>query len=113
MVYKFSVLFLDEIVADVMIDIGKNFCTIHRHVSGPKQPFMAEIDSVDYVYKFLHSRCYDDARPDLSEILKIHGMTSNNPYEWCRKTHGVKYQDFWWVRYPGETLTWSDVNPRK
>ena len=46
------------------------------------------------------------------KILAAHGLTENNPYEWCRKTHGVMYNDFWWIKFPGETIKWDDVKVR-
>ena len=40
MTYDFSVLFKNEIVADVHINTDSNETAIKRYVSGPKQPFM-------------------------------------------------------------------------
>lgn len=42
MVYDFSVLFKDELVADVHINTEKNESSIKRYLLGPKQPFMCD-----------------------------------------------------------------------
>ncbi|MFR0757462.1 MAG: hypothetical protein ACLSHV_13140 [Hominisplanchenecus sp.] len=112
MVYDFSVLFKDELVADVHINTEKNESSIKRYLLGPKQPFMCDRQDIFYISGFLESRCFENARPDLKKILAAHGMTENNPYEWNRRTHGVMFNDFWWLRFPGEKLTWDDVNVR-
>lgn len=110
--YNFSVLFKDELVAKIIIDTLKHKTSIKRYVLGPKQPFMCDRQDIHYIYGFLKSRCFEDSRPDLNKILSAHGLKENDPYKWCRKTHGVSYNDFWWIRFPGENLTWDDVKVR-
>lgn len=39
-------------------------------------------------------------------------MENNNPWEWVRISHGVMFDDFLWIRFPGENLTWEDVKIR-
>lgn len=112
MLYQFSVFFKDSIVADVIVDTDNNHSEIKRYTSGPTQPFMCDRNDIPYIYEFLKSRCFDDARPDLPQILGFYGLTENNPYEWCKKTHGVCFNDFWSMRFPGENLTWKDVKVR-
>ena len=91
MVYDFSVLFKDELVADVHINTEKNESSIKRYLLGTKQPFMCDRQDIFYIFGFLESRCFENARPDLKKILAAHGMTENNPYEWNRRTHGVMF----------------------
>lgn len=112
MIYDFSIYFFDELVTDVHMNLETSEVYMTKYVLGMKQPFMAERCDVTYVYDFLKSRCFNDARPDLPEILKVYGMKSNDPYEFCRKSHGVMYKDFWWLKYPGEDIKWDDINPR-
>ena len=64
------------------------------------------------VYDFLKSRCYEDERADLKEILDQAGLKSNNPWKWARITHGVTYEDFFWIKFDGEILTWEEVKIR-
>ena len=61
------------------------------------------------VYSFLESRCFENGRAELPRILKENDMTTNNPWEWCKKTHGVNYSDFYWIKYEGEVITWDEV----
>lgn len=111
MIYDFSLLFKDEVVADVHIDTDKKESSILRYTMSRHQMFMCDRQDIDYIYMLLKDRCFDDGRPDLPQILAAHGLSSNDAYEWCRRTHGVSYNDFWWLRFPGEELTWDDVKP--
>lgn len=111
--YNFSIYFMDEIVSDVYMNTDEKKVDIKKYVTGPKQPLMSDRNDVEYVYNFLKSRCFSNGRPDLQNILKEHGMKSNNPYEWNRKTHGIMSKDFWWIKFPGENITWNDIKPRR
>lgn len=111
----FTVMCENEEVAIITLSKDHKYCNIERlTMKFPQQPFQnVDNNTIEYVYMFLKTRCYDDNRVNLKEILEAHGMTWNNPWEWCRKTHGVNYDDYWWIRYPGEEdLRWEDVKVR-
>lgn len=109
------VMWKNEKVAEITLSKDHKKCYIDRLVKTfPKQPFMDfNNNNISYVYDFLKSRCYDDNRVNIKEILDAHGMTWNNPWQWCKKTHGVNYDDFWWIKYPEDNdLKWEDVKVR-
>lgn len=74
-------------------------------------PIVGDIDEIR-VYNFMKSRCYEDNRDDLVEILSQAKMTENNPWEWIVLTHGVTYEDFWWIKINEEDITWEQVQVR-
>ena len=39
-------------------------------------------------------------------------VSEYNPWEIVKKTHGVMFEDFIWVRFEGEALVWEDVKIR-
>ncbi len=109
----YHIMFMDTPVIDIETN-EKNIVTHwEKHVpDSPIQPFWGEnIDTLRF-FHFLKDRCYEDSRADLKDILAAHGMENNNPYEWCMKTHGVTYEDFFWIRYNEEEITWEDVRVR-
>lgn len=77
------------------------------------QPFGGNNLTLDRVYTFLKSRCYEDNREDLGEILKQANLVSNNPWQWNKITHGVMWEDHLWIKFEGEKLCWEDVRWRK
>lgn len=57
----------------------------------------------------LKMRCWDPGRPDIKELLAACGLTKYVPLDIVRKTHGVSYNDFLWIKFPGEDLRAEDV----
>ena len=110
-VSDFTVLYKDLPVAEVLIS-GTDI-KIKKYVSDSCiQPFGGERQDMARVYEFLESRCYENGRMDLEEILAQVGMSWNNPWEWVYLTHGVTWEDYLWIRFPGEDLQWEDVRIR-
>ena len=110
---EFTVLHMDEPVAYVWVSEDHKQVKIDKLIPDCfKQPFCGDRLDIFRIYQFLKSRCYEDGRGDLKEILAQAEMTSNNPWEWVKHSHGVTYEDFWWVRFPGEQLTWENVKVR-
>ena len=107
---EFTVMHKDEPVAHVKISEDKKQVSIEKLIPDSyKQPFCGDREDIFRVYDFLESRCYENGRADLAEILEMAGMCENNPWEWIKRTHGVVYEDFIWIRFPGENLEWKDV----
>lgn len=109
----FTVMHMNEPVAVVELSDDKKKVDIKKLVPDSiKQPFSGSKLDLERVYNFLKGRCYEDGRSDLNEILRQAGLTYNNPWEWVKITHGVTYEDLFWVRFPGEVITWEDVKVR-
>lgn len=106
---NFTILSMDTLIAGVSIT-EDGVVTIQRYTDNPlKQVFPRKHTTIMEVYNFMKSRCYEDGRADLKQILAQAGMESNNPWEWCKLTHGVTFEDFYWIRYEGEDISWDDL----
>ena len=109
----YHIMFQNTHVADVYTNEHHIFQKIEKFVpDSPIQPFWGDNMSTERFYMFMKDRCYEDSRGDLPQILASVGMTENNPYEWCKLTHGVTYEDFFWIKYEGEDIRWEDVRVR-
>ena len=99
-------------------------CTVIK-CSGRKVSFVNYTD--DYVNKafgnqtsvtydefehFLESRCFPRTRANAKDILNYLGLDFYYPLSICMKTHGVLYDDFSWIKFEGENITWKDVKIR-
>lgn len=85
---SFSVLYKDEKVADV--DIINNNVNIEKYTDVYyKQPILSCKNNIEGIYDFLKSRCYEDGRADLQEILKQANLEYNSPWRWVKISHGV------------------------
>lgn len=112
--YNFTVMHRNEQVARVQISDDHRTVRVDKLVPDSIiQPFGGDDLSINRVYNFLKSRCYEDGRADLQEILRQAGLKDNNPWEWNRITHGVTWDDYLWIKFEGEEISWEDVRWRK
>lgn len=109
----FTIMYRNEAVAEVLISDDKKRVEIKKLISDSlRQPLSGNKLDLERIYDFLKGRCYEDGRADLPEILGQAGLVSNNPWLWMRITHGVTYDDMFWIKFPGEHLRWEDVKVR-
>ncbi|WP_034466590.1 helix-turn-helix domain-containing protein [Butyrivibrio proteoclasticus] len=108
--YVYDVMNKDELVCVVELSKDRKKIRFDKKIpDGLSQPFCGEKLDLERFYSFLKSRCYEDGRADLKEILKQAHMTSNNPYEFIKLSHGVNYSDTFWIKMHDENLSWEDV----
>lgn len=109
----YEILYKDIVVDEVFLPEDKNNIVVTKMVDNKMmQPFnMAKISLSDF-YAFIKSRCYEDERINLDKILDQAGLKDNNPYEWIKVTHGITWEDFFWIREKGENITWEEVKLR-
>jgi hypothetical protein len=104
----FSVMWKDEKTADVHADNSQ--VTIKRYTLHPAKQIFCKDKMTRYeLGQIMKTRCWDEHRAGLERLLAALGLTEYNPYEICRKTHGVMYQDKIWFCYEGEQLSYEDV----
>ena len=109
----FTVNYKDDPCADISLRDTTGFKCIKQYTTDPmKTPFSGGTIDSERIEAFLKSRCPDPSRKDLKELLSSYGLPSLEPLSWCRKTHGVLYDDFFWIRFPNEKITWDDVRVR-
>ncbi|MBD5474570.1 MAG: hypothetical protein HDR17_01070 [Lachnospiraceae bacterium] len=112
--YNFTVMHRNEPVAQVQISDDHMNVRIEKIIPDSLiQPFGGNDLSLNRVYCFLKSRCYEDDRADLQEILNQAELKENNPWQWNRITHGVTWEDDLWIKFDGEELEWENVRWRK
>ena len=59
--------------------------------------------------EFLEYRCFPKTRYNCRELLDALDIDFYNPYAICRKTHGIMFGDFYWLKFEGDTTTWEFV----
>lgn len=112
--YNFTVMHMNMPVTKVNISDDRKVVSVEKLVPDSIiQPFGGNDLSINRVYEFLKSRCYEDNRADLKDILQQAELTSNDPWKWNKITHGVMWDDQIWIKFEGEELCWEDVRWRK
>lgn len=60
--------------------------------------------------RFLESRCFDRTCEDAQQLLKWYGLPEYLPLSICKKSYGIKSEDFLWIRFDGmEHLRYDDI----
>ena len=90
----------DILADDVFVsDDHKTIIYIVYEPPGMTQPFSGGTLDLYRFYRFLKSRCFEDCRADLQEILEAMELPDNNPWEFVKKTHGATYEDHFWIKF--------------
>lgn len=110
---SFDYMHKDTVVAHISWDIDTQTVTCEEYQDNLVYQWFGKLDhTVDNLMFIFETRCFDRNRYDSLEILDYLGLPEYSPYHICMKTHGVSTQDYMWIRWKGESLTWDDVKIR-
>lgn len=108
---RFEVLYKDTVAAEVEMHPKKTY--IRRFDSCPVHYlFPAEEMDTYGALEILEGRCFPRNRENIDELLKRLGIKHYHPLDIIRKTHGLMRNDYVWIRFEGENLTYDDVKIR-
>lgn len=108
---NFEVLYKDTVAAKVAIKGSKTYikrfddCPIHYL-------FPAEEMDTYGALEILEGRCFPRNRDNVDDLLQRLGLEHYHPLDIIRKTHGLMRNDYVWIRFEGEDLTYDDVKIR-
>ena len=110
--YSFEVFWKNELSARVTARKGR--VHVSRFIIHPiRQLFWSDSITRNQLNEALKLRCFDPNRSDAQDKLKALGLQEYNPLEIVKRTHGVSYNDYIWIRFPGEKLRAEDVLVRE
>lgn len=108
---KFQIMWKNELVADVEVFPDTDEVKLQKHKGFPN--FLDNRVDRRRIYEFIKSRCVEENRSDIREILNQLGIQEYDPWKMVRVTHGVDWDDFYWLRFEGEDFRWEDVRVRE
>lgn len=109
--FSFEFLSKDDLVAKVSVDGNK--VHVDRISKDPfDQWFYKENMDLFELNDILSGRVFSPEREDAGRLLQNMGLKVFSPIDICRKTHGVKRDDYLWIRFEGEDLHAIDVLTR-
>lgn len=59
---------------------------------------------------FFEERLIPSTRHNIDEVLESYGLNIYDPIKFMHATHGIMFEDFQWVRFDDEELTFKDVD---
>ena len=106
--YNFEVFWKNELSARVSVYNSR--VHVSRYIFHPvRQIFSSDNISRNQLNEVLKLRCFEEGRADIHSKLIALGLMEYNPLEIVKRTHGVSYNDYIWIRFPGENITAEDV----
>ena len=105
----FDTMWKDKVTAHLEIQ-NENVSVVSYTDNIAENAFAVPPFDIFYVNQFIEGRCFEECNASKDFFLKDLGLVSYNPWEIVRKTHGFLWDDYMWIRFEGETLTWEDVN---
>ncbi|WP_211222600.1 hypothetical protein [Paenibacillus daejeonensis] len=111
----FEVLEHDRVIAKVQLDYRNQTVQVWQDesISPVFLPFPAKQKvQVSDVLDYFESRCFPRTRHHREKVLQALGLREYVPTDIVKKTHGVLYDDYVWIRFAGEELRCVDVHPR-
>lgn len=110
---KFTIMWKDEECTLVTVDRVKKKASVeYLTTDANKRGINIKSHSIEGVMQFLKSRCFPEDRVDRDELLEMLGLINYSPLSIAKKTHGILYDDFTWVKFAGEDITYKDVKIR-
>ena len=70
-----------------------------------------ELDAFLFL-RILEQRCPSRNRPDIDQFLKRCGLTHYDVLEILRRTHGLKNDDYVWIKIGDEAVRYEDIQIR-
>ena len=109
---KFQIMYKNEITADVTITGHEVKVITYTDDRIKTCGFYNGIDLLG-VAENMEMRCFPEDTANADELLKAMGLSSYNPFDIVKKTHGLMYNDFSWFRFEGEEISYEDIAIRK
>jgi hypothetical protein len=112
---QFEVLEHDRVIAKVKLDYMNQTVEVWQDdtVDPVFLPFSGKQKVlVGDVLDYFESRSVPRTRHHIDKVLQLLELKEYVPTDIVKKTHGVLYDDYVWIRFSGEELTCTDVHPR-
>jgi hypothetical protein len=108
-------MYKNEKFAYVEYDYTKNYIYFENYVDRPVMlPFGIKKEvTLNDLKDFFQSRCFPKERPSCKQMLRALGVPFYEPELIVRKTHGLQYEDYLWLRFDDEVINYDDIKIRK
>ncbi len=108
---KFDVMWKDHLCARVEVTDDKAHIT--KYDTNPVHCLFPYEETDSYhILSILESRCWPRDRGNIDELLKACGLHSYDVMGIIKATHGRMYNDYTWIRFEGESLTYEEMKLR-
>lgn len=109
---SFQVMNKNNVAADVSV---RNNRVYIKHYDPVKFHCLFPWEETDVfsMLEILEGRCFPRNRANIDELLSAMGLKEYQVMDIIKKTHGLKWDDYTWIRFEGENLTYEDIKIRE
>lgn len=108
---SFDYMFRDKKVAHVEL-LSNLEVKCERYSTDVLDNPLPQGETAEKLLEMFEDRCFPRTRANADELVKRLGLEVYDPIGIVRKTHGIQFDDFYWIRFEGEDITWEDVKIR-
>ena len=112
--YSFKTYWKDMLTSEVTVT--QDGISFKNHIDNPIMiPFGVRTSATfDDLEEFFEDRCFPRERVNCKDILRRLGLDCYEPELICRKTHGMQFDDFLWIKFDNDDsgLCWDDIKLR-
>ena len=109
---KFDIMNRDTLLYSIEITPEKPMVNVYTEKSVYRQ-FPTDTPTNDEVLDWLEDRCFPRTRANKKEILDAMGLEEYDVLDIVKYTHGLMWEDYLWVRFPGEeNIKFDDIKLR-
>lgn len=110
---EFEILDEDDIIARVYVNFDTREVDVEQYDDFIlRRPFWKEPVTVEDVINFFKRRCFPRTRHNCEQLLRDLGLSYYDPIAIVQKTHGLMFDDYIWVRFKGENISYDDIKIR-
>ena len=110
---EFTLMKKDEPLVEVVYDYKTQTLTTDYITKDPYDSLVLGYyrpTELEDIQAWIETRCFPRSRVDAEFLLKELGLSTYHPLSIVKITHGHTPEDFYWIRFSGETLTWDEIN---
>jgi hypothetical protein len=112
-ILEFDIMARNELCGSVYVNFGTGELRVAQYTDDPvDRPFTMEPVTIPDIMDFFEYRCFPRTRVNCDQLLEDLGLVYYSPLAIVRKTHGIQFDDFTWVRFKGETIRYDDIKIR-
>ena len=112
-ILDFEIFYKEAVIARVVVDRERQIVDVKQFTDHPvHKQFKQENITMQDIAKWLRNRCFPETRFNKEQLLQDLGLKTYSPLAIVKKTHGLQFEDYYWVRFQGEGVCYDDIKIR-
>ncbi|MGJ9382854.1 hypothetical protein [Salipaludibacillus sp. CF4.18] len=114
-ILEFDVFSKEDLIAYVYINFGSRYIKVNQYTDDIlSRPVLKKDEDVtiEDILNFIADRCFPKERRNCNQLLTDLGLEHYSTIAIVKKTHGLQFDDFTWIRFNEEDIAYGDLKIR-